>query len=309
MTVLTKADPRESNTGYAQGGIAAAVGPDDSPELHARDTIAAGDGLCDPRRRAGARDRRTALRHRADGVGRRLRSRRRREPGAGPRGRAQRPPGAARARRHRPRDRPRAVAPRRAPTRASACSTMRWRCRSTSRTACAWARPSSTATACCPPAAPADAAGHRRRGSRVPRDHQPVRRDAATAWRWRSRPARAWRISSSCSSIPRCSASPARRASCCPRRCGAKAARLLNHARRAVRAALPIPRATWRRATWWRAPSPPRSPARARRCTCRCSTSTRRSSTPASRPSRPRAATPASTWRATWCRSARRRTT
>ncbi|MBI4265778.1 MAG: L-aspartate oxidase [Acidobacteria bacterium] len=48
VVVLTKADPRESNTGYAQGGIAAALGPDDSPELHARDTIAAGDGLCVP---------------------------------------------------------------------------------------------------------------------------------------------------------------------------------------------------------------------------------------------------------------------
>jgi L-aspartate oxidase len=46
VVILTKADPRESNTGYAQGGIAAAVGADDSPELHARDTIAAGDGLC-----------------------------------------------------------------------------------------------------------------------------------------------------------------------------------------------------------------------------------------------------------------------
>jgi L-aspartate oxidase len=46
VVVLTKDDPRESNTGYAQGGIAAAVGPDDSPELHARDTHAAGDGLC-----------------------------------------------------------------------------------------------------------------------------------------------------------------------------------------------------------------------------------------------------------------------
>src|SRR4029450_10764493 len=44
--MLTKADPRESNTGYAQGGIAAAIGPDDSPELHLSDTIAAGDGLC-----------------------------------------------------------------------------------------------------------------------------------------------------------------------------------------------------------------------------------------------------------------------
>ncbi len=46
VVILTKADPEESNTGYAQGGIAAAVGPDDSPDLHAADTIAAGDGLC-----------------------------------------------------------------------------------------------------------------------------------------------------------------------------------------------------------------------------------------------------------------------
>ena len=46
VIVLTKAHPRESNTGYAQGGIAAAMGPDDSPRLHAHDTIAAGDGLC-----------------------------------------------------------------------------------------------------------------------------------------------------------------------------------------------------------------------------------------------------------------------
>ena len=46
VVILTKADPRESNTGYAQGGIAAAVGTDDSPALHADDTMAAGDGLC-----------------------------------------------------------------------------------------------------------------------------------------------------------------------------------------------------------------------------------------------------------------------
>jgi L-aspartate oxidase len=44
--LLTKADPTESNTGYAQGGIAAAVGPDDHPDLHYADTMAAGDGLC-----------------------------------------------------------------------------------------------------------------------------------------------------------------------------------------------------------------------------------------------------------------------
>jgi L-aspartate oxidase len=47
VTVLTKSDPGESNTGYAQGGIAAAVGPEDSPEEHFADTMAAGDGLCD----------------------------------------------------------------------------------------------------------------------------------------------------------------------------------------------------------------------------------------------------------------------
>src|SRR5262245_50999036 len=45
--ILTKADPADSNTGYAQGGIAAAMADDDSPALHAADTIRAGDGLCD----------------------------------------------------------------------------------------------------------------------------------------------------------------------------------------------------------------------------------------------------------------------
>lgn len=37
------------STALAQGGLAAAVGPDDSPERHARDTVQAGDGLADPR--------------------------------------------------------------------------------------------------------------------------------------------------------------------------------------------------------------------------------------------------------------------
>jgi L-aspartate oxidase len=37
----------ETASGWAQGGIAAAVGDDDSWELHAQDTIAAGAGLCD----------------------------------------------------------------------------------------------------------------------------------------------------------------------------------------------------------------------------------------------------------------------
>jgi L-aspartate oxidase len=47
VVLLTKAEPSESNTGYAQGGIAAAIGEDDSPDLHAQDTMNAGDGLCD----------------------------------------------------------------------------------------------------------------------------------------------------------------------------------------------------------------------------------------------------------------------
>jgi len=46
VVVLTKADPTESNTGYAQGGIAAAVGAGDTPGQHAVDTVKAGDGLC-----------------------------------------------------------------------------------------------------------------------------------------------------------------------------------------------------------------------------------------------------------------------
>lgn len=37
-----------TSTGWAQGGIAAAVGTDDDPALHAQDTFAAGAGLCEP---------------------------------------------------------------------------------------------------------------------------------------------------------------------------------------------------------------------------------------------------------------------
>ncbi len=70
VLILTKAEPREGNTGYAQGGIAAAVGPDDSPALHAADTIAAGDGLCDARAVEVLVEDGPTLRPRADGVGR-----------------------------------------------------------------------------------------------------------------------------------------------------------------------------------------------------------------------------------------------
>ena len=46
VAVITKKDRAESNTNYAQGGIAAVMSKDDSLELHVRDTIAAGAGLC-----------------------------------------------------------------------------------------------------------------------------------------------------------------------------------------------------------------------------------------------------------------------
>ncbi|QFI70809.1 L-aspartate oxidase (plasmid) [Sinorhizobium alkalisoli] len=38
----------ESSSGWAQGGIAAGIGEGDSTALHVADTLAAGDGLCDP---------------------------------------------------------------------------------------------------------------------------------------------------------------------------------------------------------------------------------------------------------------------
>jgi L-aspartate oxidase len=47
VLILTKAGPLDGNTGHAQGGIAVAVGSDDSPERHFADTLAAGDGICD----------------------------------------------------------------------------------------------------------------------------------------------------------------------------------------------------------------------------------------------------------------------
>lgn len=46
VAIVTKKDRAESNTNYAQGGIAAVTGKDDSFELHVRDTLAAGAGLC-----------------------------------------------------------------------------------------------------------------------------------------------------------------------------------------------------------------------------------------------------------------------
>src|SRR6185503_13615489 len=46
VAIVTKKDRAESNTNYAQGGIAAVTSREDSIELHVRDTLTAGAGLC-----------------------------------------------------------------------------------------------------------------------------------------------------------------------------------------------------------------------------------------------------------------------
>src|SRR5262245_44267019 len=45
VVVLTKGPIKTTASYLAQGGVAAAVGPDDDPALHAEDTLAAGRGL------------------------------------------------------------------------------------------------------------------------------------------------------------------------------------------------------------------------------------------------------------------------
>ena len=47
VAVITKRKGADSNTAWAQGGIACVTSDEDSFELHVRDTIEAGAGLCD----------------------------------------------------------------------------------------------------------------------------------------------------------------------------------------------------------------------------------------------------------------------
>src|SRR4030088_1413967 len=48
VLVLAKKEVTDSNTQYAQGGIAAALSDEDEVSLHLQDTLVAGDGLCNP---------------------------------------------------------------------------------------------------------------------------------------------------------------------------------------------------------------------------------------------------------------------
>src|SRR5436305_7527660 len=47
VAVITKRKGADSNTAWAQGGIACVSSDEDSFELHVRDTLEAGAGLCD----------------------------------------------------------------------------------------------------------------------------------------------------------------------------------------------------------------------------------------------------------------------
>lgn len=47
VAIITKAEPHESKTNYAQGGVSAVLCPSDSVESHMQDTIVAGAYLCD----------------------------------------------------------------------------------------------------------------------------------------------------------------------------------------------------------------------------------------------------------------------
>ncbi len=48
VTIITKRQGGDSNTGWAQGGVACVTSEEDSFELHIQDTLDAGAGLCDP---------------------------------------------------------------------------------------------------------------------------------------------------------------------------------------------------------------------------------------------------------------------
>jgi L-aspartate oxidase len=47
VVIVTKKQPGDTNTSWAQGGVAAVLASDDSLEQHVADTLTVGDGLCD----------------------------------------------------------------------------------------------------------------------------------------------------------------------------------------------------------------------------------------------------------------------
>jgi L-aspartate oxidase len=48
VAIVTKKEKMEASTNYAQGGIASVFDLEDSFDLHIKDTLQSGDGLCNP---------------------------------------------------------------------------------------------------------------------------------------------------------------------------------------------------------------------------------------------------------------------
>ncbi len=84
--VVTKETLADSASAWAQGGIAVAIGPGDSPSQHAADTLAASDGLADPEAVRILTNEGPEQDLRASGPRRPVRSRTRRPPSARARG-------------------------------------------------------------------------------------------------------------------------------------------------------------------------------------------------------------------------------
>ncbi len=265
--MVAKDSLRESSSEYAQGGIAVALSDDDEVELHEQDTLAAGDGLCDQAAVHTLVEEGPGGHPATHRVGRRVRPRGH-APGLRPRGRAQ---------------------PQPHPARAGRLDGTRNLADALSQGRLAQERPVPQFHRHHGPA------GGRRRGRRrggLRLQHAPPGAAFARArccWRpagwgvctWKPPtrtwpPATAWRpltapgprsaTSSSSSSIPPPCTSRARPASCCRRRCAAKAATC--GTRRASDSWSATTRwRNWPRGTWSRSPSSPRWRGRAAR-TC-----------------------------------------
>ncbi len=267
VAVLTKRGRDESNTNYAQGGIAAVLATDDTFERHVQDTLVAGRGAEPPRRGGGdgARRRPTRLQG-ADGAGRRVHPQDARASSTSPAraatprrrvvhagditgreverallGRLRR---AAehhllpRHHRHRPDPRPAAAA------------------RASGRCLGAYVLHEDGAHRDLP--RQDDGAGHRRRGQGLPLHHQPRRRDRRR--RGDGVPGRARRSptwSSTSSTPPACSTREAKNFLITEALRGEGGVLRLRDRRDASWSAT-TRWPSWRRATWWPAPSTPR---------------------------------------------------
>ena len=269
VRIVTKKESRESNTNYAQGGIAAAVSPLDDFELHVQDTLIAGDGLChedvvrrmveagpalierllaygvdfsrdeagDPSGfalgREGGHSRRRVL-HCRDLTGREIESRLLAACSADPRHHRRRGPHGSGTD---PRRRGRARRARR-PTGWSG----------------AWCW---TATRLERRRLPGRrrGAGHRRLRQGLPLHQQSGHRHRATAWPWPTAPAPRLRNLEFVQFHPTCLYHPEAKSFLISEAVRGEGAVLINRRGRAVHVPLPSRRPTWRRGTWWPAAS------------------------------------------------------